>query len=364
MNPMPLLTALVASYARLSNLKRQRQNTLLGIALTVILGSIPWHQVQALTPSFGSGLSHGFVPQKLTQVNTAVSTPAMVFKSIQHVQPFEGPTGQMAFIIAVEMAQEGRLNQALTPATQATRLLPRHADAWALKGDIHRATDQHQEAIQAYEHWSKLEPKNLEAQSRLASAYLTIYDTLNALKTLQPFDTPAHAKNYDLLSLLGVIYTEHGALKDAERVSLQELALVKSLPETTKQHQQYKTLLLAEAHNNLAYVYANQKAFNKALPLIETSLKLNPESEAALDTYGYILAGLGKHKEAVLYYTQAIKRNGTLPEIFHHRAQSLYTLKELSASETDYQYVLTVYPTYAKTHGVLQEYQARFKPKQ
>lgn len=310
------------------------------VVLWVVCLSVTFREVQALMPSFGAGLSHGFVSQTLMKKLQLQTAPP--FKSIQELQTIETPTGNIALMIAAEMAEEGRLPQALTAVNQSVRLLPQQAQAWALKGDLHRANDQTQEAIQAYEQWVKLEPDHLEARTRLASTYLSVYDIQQALRLLKPFDNPRYAKNYDILSLLGVLYTESGDLKDAERVSLQELALAKSLPETTKQHQAYKTLLLAEAHNNLAYVYANQKNFQKALPLIEHSLKLNPESEAALDTYGCVLAGLGQHKEAVVYYTQAIKRNGTLPEIFHHRAKSLYALKERNAAQTDYQYVLNV----------------------
>lgn len=267
-------------------------------------------------------------------------------QSVEKPQRTEEILGKLELSLAFELAARGQLLPALDLINQCVRMMPEEPSAWYLKGELHRGLDQRPEAIAAFEKLTRLLPDSAEAAEHLANALLSDFQYERAQKVLEPF-LATDGNRYALLSLLGVIYTETSQLPKALDMTERELKLVNALPDSSG-----KARVMAEAQNNKAYVLSKMGRHQEALPLVDASLKADPDNAAALDTKGYILAGLGRHKEALGYYALAIKENPTLPEVYHHQADSQLKLGDKAGAKKSLETALQLSPSYAQRQGL------------
>jgi tetratricopeptide (TPR) repeat protein len=103
-------------------------------------------------------------------------------------------------------------------------------------------------------------------------------------------------------------------LRDA-RLSLSNLAVIKhDLPQAEEWLEQVLDEFPDDigAKNDLGYLWADQnKRLARSLRMIETAIAAEPDNQAYLDSYGWILYRLGRYQEALAAQLQAVEPRGS-----------------------------------------------------
>ena len=74
---------------------------------------------------------------------------------------------------------------------------------------------------------------------------------------------------------------------------------------------------------------------NAAYLNVQKALGMRPSSASIMDTYGWILAKLGKYQEAINILRQAYTLNSTMPSIRFHIAYALHKLGRIDEAKAE-----------------------------
>jgi tetratricopeptide (TPR) repeat protein len=142
------------------------------------------------------------------------------------------------------------------------------------------ARKQYRDAIDAYESWSKKEPRNAVAWNKVGIAY---HQLMQLGKARTCYERAIRLrKNY------------------------------------------------AEAINNVGTVYYAEKNYKKAIRYYERALKITPDSASVYSNLGTAWFGRKKYDEALAAYQTALKLD---PEVFEHRNAVGVLLQERSVAD-------------------------------
>ncbi len=147
-------------------------------------------------------------------------------------------------------------------------------------GDVQMARKQYRDAIDAYEAWTKKQPKNAVAWNKMGIAY---HQLMNLGKARNCYERAIRLR------------------KD-----------------------------YSEAINNVGTVYYAEKNYKKAIRYYERALKITPQSASVYSNLGTAWFGRKKYDEALAAYQKALQLD---PEVFEHRNAVGVLLQERSVAD-------------------------------
>jgi cellulose synthase operon protein C len=177
---------------------------------------------------------------------------------------------------------------------------------WMLEGDVLFAMNRFQDATDAYEGASDIQPSAALAlksyRARRAGKLSNVAEPLQSWIERQPDDLPVRM-------ILAEAYQQHGQqLKAIEQYQV----VVRHSPKN------------AAALNNLAWLYHLEKDA-RALDVARSAHSLAPNSPAIADTLGWILVSTGHESEGLTILESAAKTANAPPEVLFHYASALAT---------------------------------------
>ena len=255
-------------------------------------------------------------------------------------------------------------SQAFSDLLTATKLDSNNTQYLMVLADVAFKTFQIKKASETFERVVKIDPQNKEAYQKLAELYFYIKGyqrallyTNEALKidkqlakaySLRAFiykemgDTAKAVSSFNtVLDLINDDYDTYIQLGNIYAVRSNSLAL-----------QYYNNALRVypnstEALYNRALYYQNKNELEKATIDYLAIIKLDPSYSDAFFNLGYINSVIGKnYKDAIGFYTDAIRTNEHYVEAYYQRGVCYEKLGDKSAAMKDYNAALGVVPTY------------------
>lgn len=159
---------------------------------------------------------------------------------------------------------------------------PQFTEAQILErnGDVQMARKQYRDAIDAYEAWTKKDPKNAVAWNKMGIAY---HQLMNLRKARSCYERAIRIR------------------KD-----------------------------YSEAINNVGTTYYAERNYKKAIRYYDRALKITPMSASVYSNLGTAWFGRKKYEEALAAYTKALQLD---PEVFEHRNSVGVLLQERSVAD-------------------------------
>ena len=260
--------------------------------------------------------------------------------------------------------QKNDQRQALNDVEKAISLDSGKTVYYALLADLSFKTLQIQKSVKSFEKIRELDPKNIEANLKLAEIYLYIKgypkclyyadealkidknkakayflkgfafkengDTSHALSSFQTV-VEIEPENYDAYIQLGNI---QAARKNKIALQYYNNALRLS-PKST------------EALYNRGLMYQNMGDLEKATEDYHTILTIDPAYSDAHYNLGYIALVFSKdYPAAITHFTEAIRANNQYAEAFYNRGLAYEFSGDKTTAEKDYREALKIIPTF------------------
>lgn len=236
--------------------------------------------------------------------------------------------GRFYYTLGLKMAASGQIMAAEELLGKASKLLSDDPSVHLNYGLVLEALERYDDAVASYEKTIELNPKAGQAYYSLALLLDHQGNTDRGIEVmhqaleLEP-DNPFF--NYDL----GVLY--------AKKYDFKNSALYSKRAAENEEN-------FAEAYNNYGYALAHLGRHEEALAAVNKSLELKPDSAAALDSRGFALFGLKRYEEALEAYKQALKLDPTIGEIHLHMAQVYEEMEDYENALRAYQRYLQLTP--------------------
>jgi len=167
------------------------------------------------------------------------------------------------------------------------------------------------------------------------------------------------------LHMLGTIYLERGAVKEAAVLIKKSLAVFPQQPDAwcnlglcmEKIEDANGALAAYEkslqlrpnfpgALYNRAALFRKQRNYEAALSDLEIAISLQPNFINAINNKGNVLTDMGRIEEAVASFTVAISLKPEYPETYNNRGVCFWKLKNYEAAVSDYDSALLIKPNY------------------
>ncbi len=223
---------------------------------------------------------------------------------------------------ALQLAQQGEFQQALTLCQQILTTSPQNPDVLGLLGAIQHTTGNCNAAIASLQQSLSIQPNNPAALANLGLAYRAIGDLdgsinsfNNALK-LNPNYPEAHNN-------LGNALKDQGDLAAAIDCFNTALKLNPNYP---------------EAHNNLGIALKDQGDLTAAIASFNTAIKLKPNYPEAHNDLGIALKDQGDLTAAIASFNTAIKLKPNYPEAHLNLSFSLLLNDDYQSGWEEYEY--------------------------
>jgi tetratricopeptide (TPR) repeat protein len=224
---------------------------------------------------------------------------------------------------ALQLAQAGRLDEAMQHCERVLAARPTHAPALSLAGVIAlrmgnaeaaarrlSLAGRHVEAAEAYRRALKLDPRNARVHAGLAFALQALGSAADALETFARA-AALDRKAADIQMNYGVALQRAERIDEAVPVLRQAAALAPNV---------------AETHFNLGAALAARNNHDEAAAAYETALRLAPDHMRALNNLGRVAEARGEREAALLHYTRASDRAPDFAEAWYNRANMLKEL--------------------------------------
>jgi tetratricopeptide (TPR) repeat protein len=241
------------------------------------------------------------------------------------MRPTHAPALGLAGAIALRV---GKVDDAVKRLTLAASLEPRHAGHHANLGDALSAAGRAAEAAGAYQRAIALEPRNARAHAGLAFARQALGDTHGALES---FGRAASLdrKAPDLQLNYGVALQQAGRLDEA----------IATLQQATRLPPGF-----ADAQYALGVALAAKGDLDGAMTAYEAALRLAPDHLRALNNRGRIHEERGARAAALDDYTRASERAPDFAEAWYNRANMLKELGRYREAVAAYDRALQLMP--------------------
>ncbi len=151
---------------------------------------------------------------------------------------------------------------------------------------------------------------------------------------------------------MGDLWVQMLPRTDSDLQALNDVLRVKHM---TEEAVGYEMMILAEPasvslHNDVALLYAELGAIDKAVAHFETVLKLQPDSAAAHFNLGTALSSLGKVAEAIDQYRQALQLRPDYAAAHNNLGQALLAQGNMEQSQRHFQEAVRLDPAAAGPH--------------
>jgi tetratricopeptide (TPR) repeat protein len=179
-------------------------------------------------------------------------------------------------------------------------------------------TNKHEEAAKYLETAVNLNPSDVNALSAYAYTLNSLQEPKEAIEYLNKA-LVIDPKNVNILGTLGLIYNAQKKYAECDSVYREALRL-----DSTN----------ALVNNNYAYSLSVRGInLNKALRMVQISVKAEPNNSAYLDTIGWVYFKLGDYDKAKDYIQKAIKKGGERSEILEHLGDVEFKLGEKESAQ-------------------------------
>jgi tetratricopeptide (TPR) repeat protein len=241
------------------------------------------------------------------------------------MRPTHAAALSLAGVIALRM---GNAETAARRLSLAASVEPRNASHHFNLGEALSLAGRHAEAAEAYRRAIRIEPRNARAQSGLAFALQALG---NAAESLDTFARAASLdrKAVDIQMNYGVALQRAGRIDEALPVLRQAAALAPNV---------------AETHFNLGVALAARNDLDDAAAAYEAALRLAPDHTRALNNLGRIAEARGEREAALLHYARACERAPDFAEAWYNRANMLKELGRYGEAVQAYDRALALRP--------------------
>jgi FkbM family methyltransferase len=238
---------------------------------------------------------------------------------------------------AVNLAMQGRLEEAISHFNQALWLNPDYTEAHSNLGNIYYFQGQYESAIACYERALRLDSNFAVAYNNLGTALSCLgrYDEAathcRRALSLQPAYAEAHNN-------LGIALKGQGQLDEA----------IVHYQEALRLRPDY-----AEAHNNLGLAFAERDDRQAAMSSYQDALRLKPNYAEAHYNLGLVLAKSEKLDEAIDCYRRALWLKPDHAESHYVLGVALAAQAKPEEAVRCYEQALWYKPDYADAHFAL-----------
>jgi FkbM family methyltransferase len=249
---------------------------------------------------------------------------------------------------AINLAMQGRLEEAVANFEQALWLYPDYAEGHNNLGNVYYFQRRYESAVICYGRALRLNPDFAASHNNLGTALSCLgrHDEAAAhcrqALSLQPDYAEAHNN-------LGIALKGQGRLDEAIIHCQQAVQLRPDY---------------AEAHNNLGLVYAEREDLDAAVRCYHQALGLKPDYVEAHYNLGLVLAKADKPEEAVACYGQALWLKPDHAEANYALGVALGMQRKPEEALRSYEHALFYKPEYADAHfayGVTQLLMGNFE---
>jgi tetratricopeptide (TPR) repeat protein len=237
----------------------------------------------------------------------------------------------------IDLAQQGRHDEAIVCFREAIRLRPGYTDAINNLGNIFYFQNKFDEAVECYEQVLRLAPEHVGAHSNLGEVVRQQGKLKEALEHCERAVElqPDFAQGQTHLGL---------ALSSNERFE-------EALPH-------FETALrlapnLADAHHGLGYAMLQLRRVDDAIGEFEAALRLKPDLPDAHSNLGSALVRQGKYDEAMAHFRDALHLKPTSTDAHLHQAHCLWQLGRFEEAAASAQEALRLKPESPEGHNVL-----------
>ncbi len=240
-----------------------------------------------------------------------------------------------AFQRAVQLHQQGKLDEAEKVYRTILAKQPKHFDALHCLGALRYQQGRNSEALDYFSTALKAKPTNVAAASNLGLAHATLGQLEEALAS---YDR-ALALKPDYAVALGLLNNRGNALR---RLKRPEEALA-SYDRALALKPDY-----ADALNNRGNALSELNRPAEALASYDKALALKPDCAETLSNRGNALGELNRPAEALASYDKALALKPDYAETLNNRGNALRRLKRLDEALASYDRALALKPGYAE----------------
>jgi tetratricopeptide (TPR) repeat protein len=240
-------------------------------------------------------------------------------------RPTHAPTLSLAGVIALRMGNAEAATRRLSLAAQVE---PRNAGHHFNLGEALSLAGRHADADAAYRRAITLNARNARAHAGLAFALQAQGSTREALDAFARAAT-LDRKAADIQMNYGVALQHAGRLDEAITVLRQAAVLAPNV---------------AETHFNLGAALGATNDHDGAAAAYETALRLAPDHLRALNNLGRVAEARGDRATALLHYSRASDRAPEFAEAWYNRANMLKELGRYREALAAYDHALALKP--------------------
>ena len=269
--------------------------------------------------------------------------------AIKQVPPMQKKRGNLsqAFERAVQLHQQGKLDQVEKSYRAILATQPKHFDALHRLGILRYQQGRNSEALDYISAALKVRPTDVAALSNFGVVHATLSHPEEALAS------------YDRALALKPNYAE--ALNNRGSV-------LRDLKRPEEALASYDRALVlkpnyAEALNNRGSVLRDLNRPEEALASYDRALVLKPNCAEALNNRGNVLRDLNRPEEALASYDRALALKPRLAEVLNNRGSVLSDLNRPEEALASYDRALALKPNYAEAYeskGVVLTHLGRF----
>lgn len=230
--------------------------------------------------------------------------------------------------LAVQLLEQGKVQQALPLLAEQCEKNPRDAHAWFLLGACNHQAHRPEDALQALEHALSLEPRHIQARCAKGAV---LFDLGRHQDALYVYRKALHLAPTDaqLLLNMALVLEQTGDLRGA--LERYELAL--------KHHPEFASALL-----NRGALLIRLGRQEEALANNVRLADLYPDWDHAQFNLGETLLTLGRWEEALLAYERAVAINPRLVKAHFAAGLVLSMLKQFDLAQQEFQVAKKIDP--------------------
>jgi tetratricopeptide (TPR) repeat protein len=233
-----------------------------------------------------------------------------VFQEIQKKYPKDWRSYWVLGVIYSTMRND---SAAIPMYELVTKLATWNPDGWVSLASIYYDSARYDKAIELMNTAKAFLPNEFRIYFLLGISEQRIHENIEAARALEEA-IRLNGKSVDALSALGLTYDEMTRHEDSD--SMYERAL---------RVDPHNALVL----NNYAYSLSERGLqLDRSLRMSEEAVKLVPDNDSYLDTYGWIFYQMGKYEDALKYIKKAIDQGSKSPVITEHLGDVYFKLNQ------------------------------------
>jgi tetratricopeptide (TPR) repeat protein len=276
-----------------------------------------------------------------------------------------------AFRAGTEAEDSGNMDEAVRQFSEAIKLHPTSARAWAKRGELYLKKGDPQSAIKDLAQAIKIDPAYAPAFIRLGFAYNAINDYDRAVEPLS-IAILLDSSSSEAFNTRGFAYNGkndyESAIKDfdrAIRLNPNDARYYNNRGfayngkhEYDKAIEDFDKAIKINAnsdmfYNNRGVAYLRKREFDKALEDLDKAIKINSQSYSAYHNRGMAYSGKGRHEKAVEEFSKVLEINPSSTLLLKDRATAYRKLGEYELALADLRKSLELDKKFAPGYAAL-----------